>query len=249
MPRYKLKIEYDGSDFVGWQRQKNGITVQEVIEQAVKKYCQTIVIVHGAGRTDTGVHAIGQVAHIDLPKDDDSKIVRNALNAHLRDYAVVILEVNKVNDSFHARFDAYERVYKYYISNRKVPLVIDNNRYWWFPRNINISKMQKACRYLIGKHDFTSFRSSACQAISPVKTINDIKIKNLSEKIEIIFTAPSFLHHQVRNIVGSIAMVGIGKWEPEDIKKVLDAKDRKKAGLSAPACGLYLTSVKYKDDN
>ena len=247
MIRYKLKIEYEGSDFVGWQKQNSGLAVQEVVEKAIEMYSQNPVSVQGAGRTDAGVHAFGQVAHVDIPRNDDEYTVRNAINAYLKDYSVVILDVEKVNSSFHARFGACERVYKYLISTRKVPLTLDRNRYWWLPRNINVDDMRYASQFLIGKHDFTSFRSSSCQSNSPIKTLNEIKVSEECNKIEFQIRAPSFLHNQVRNIVGSLTMVGIGKWKSDYIREVLDARDRAKAGVTAPACGLYLMSVKYSD--
>ena len=246
MTRYKLTIEYEGSGFVGWQRQKNGLAVQEVVEKAVEMYSQHSVSVQGAGRTDAGVHAIGQVAHVDIPRNDDEHVVRNAINAYLKDHSVVILDVEKVSSTFHARFDAYERAYKYLVNTRDVPLTIDRKRYWWLPRNINIEDMRHASQFLIGKHDFSSFRSSSCQSNSPVKTLNEIRILKTYNAIEFNLIAPSFLHNQVRNIVGSLIMIGIGKWKKNYIKEVLEARNRAKAGITAPAWGLYLMCVKYK---
>ena len=246
MTRYKLTIEYEGSGFVGWQRQKNGLAVQEVVEKAVEMYSQNSVSVQGAGRTDAGVHAIGQVAHVDIPRNDDEHVVRNAINAYLKDHSVVILDVEKVSSTFHARFDAYERAYKYLVNTRDVPLTIDRKRYWWLPRNINIEDMRHASQFLIGKHDFSSFRSSSCQSNSPVKTLNEIRILKTYNAIEFNLIAPSFLHNQVRNIVGSLIMIGIGKWKKNYIKEVLEARNRAKAGITAPAWGLYLMCVKYK---
>lgn len=245
MPRFKLTLEYDGTPFVGWQRQDNGASVQQALEDACAGYCQAAFTVHGAGRTDAGVHAKGQVAHVDLPRDDTEHRVRDALNAHLRLVPIVVLEAERVEDDFHARFSAIERQYLYRLVTRRAPLALDVNRAWWLPKVLDADAMQEAARCLIGKHDFTTFRATECQAKSPVKTLDQLDVVQSGETLDVVARAPSFLHHQVRNLVGTLVLVGEGKWSVKDVVSALAAKDRTAGGPTAPACGLYLTHVRY----
>lgn len=243
--RYKLTIEYLGTGLAGWQRQENAMSVQQLIEDAIYQFSQERVILHAAGRTDAGVHAIAQVAHFDITKYYRCKDIIRSLNHFLRSTFVRIINCEEVDNNFHARFSARERQYLYRIINRPAELGIDLNRAWWIRELLSIENMQKGAAYLIGKHDFTSFRASSCQSESPVKTLTDIRIVKSDEEIKIYVCAPSFLHHMVRNIVGTLSFVGLNKWQPDDIKTALDAKDRKAAGLTAPACGLYFLKVVY----
>lgn len=245
MPRFKLTIEYDGSPFVGWQRQDNGLSVQAAIEAAAKSYCQTDILVQGAGRTDAGVHALGQVAHLDLPRDDPPEVVANALNAHLRPHPIAILKAERVDDRFHARFLAIERGYVYRIVNRRAPAVLDINRAWWVLPALDAETMHRGAQALVGRQDFSSFRAIVCQADSPIKTLDEIAVARDGDVIEVTVRARSFLHHQVRNIVGTLKYVGEGKWGLGDVQRVLEACDRSVAGPTAPPEGLYLTHVRY----
>lgn len=245
--RYKLTLEYDGTNTLGWQRQLDGPSVQEYLENVLELLSGTHSEVAAAGRTDAGVHALAQVAHIDFETLMEPWKIREAFNANLRqvDAPVTVVEVELVPDSFHARFSAKGRGYIYRILNRRSPSVLRNNRVWWVPVPLDINQMQKGAAHLLGHHDFTSFRASACQAKSPVKTLDKLDIVKEGDEIVFIVEAKSFLHHQVRNMVGTLKMVGEGKLEPEDIKKILEAKDRSAAGATAPACGLYLSKVVY----
>jgi tRNA pseudouridine38-40 synthase len=248
MPRFKLTIEYDGTPFVGWQRQDNGPSVQAVVEAALKAYCQADIAVFTAGRTDAGVHALGQVAHADIPREDSEEVVANALNAHLRPNPVAILKAARVADDFHARFSAIERRYEYRIVNRRAPLALDRDRAWWLPMPMDARAMHAAAQELVGKHDFTSFRASECQADSPIRTLDELSVSRRGEDVVIQARARSFLHHQVRNMVGTLKHVGEGKWTASDVAAALVARDRGKAGPTAPAAGLYLTGVRYPGD-
>lgn len=245
MPRFKLTIEYDGTAFVGWQRQENGMSVQEALETAVERYCQIKGLVHGAGRTDAGVHALAQVAHVDLPRNDRPEVVANALNAHLRPHLVSVLKAELVDDEFHARFSAIERGYEYRILNRRAPAALEAGKVWWIPAPLDAAAMHEAAQVLVGKHDFTSFRAAECQAESPVKTLDAIAVSRQAEMIVLTTRARSFLHHQVRNIVGTLRTVGEGKWTARDVARALEARDRSAGGQTAPPTGLYLTHVKY----
>jgi tRNA pseudouridine38-40 synthase len=245
MARFKLTIEYDGAPFVGWQRQANGFSVQEAIEGAVHAFCQTHATVHGAGRTDTGVHALGQVAHVDIDRPVPAEKVRDALNFHLKPAPVVILEAEKVDNNFHARFSATGRHYLYRIVNRRAPLALDRGRAWFIPQPLDVEAMQTAARELVGHHDFTSFRASECQAASPVKTLDRLDVEAHGDDLCVEASARSFLHHQVRNIVGTLKLVGEGKWTAADVAGALAARNRAAAGPTAPAEGLYLTAVRY----
>jgi tRNA pseudouridine38-40 synthase len=245
MPRYKLTIEYDGTDFLGWQLQPGASTVQGVLEAAVQILHSTHCLVYGAGRTDTGVHALEQVAHVDLPKSWDTFVLRNAINANVRPHRVSVLEVEEVEEAFHARFSATKRAYLYRILNRRAPPALELGKVWWLAPPLDAEAMHEAAQHLVGQHDFTTFRAADCQAKSPIKTIDRMTISRYGDEIEIATQARSFLHHQVRSMVGSLKQVGEGKWKPRDVKRALDAKDRTACGVVAPPQGLYLVSVSY----
>ena len=245
MTRYKLTLEYDGRGFVGWQRQDNGPSVQAALEAAVERFCGEAVTVHGAGRTDAGVHALAQVAHIDLDQETGADTLRDALNFHLKPAAVAVLAAEAVADDFHARFSATERAYRYRIVNRRAPLALDRGRAWFVPVPLDAAAMHEAARALLGKHDFTSFRAGECQAKSPVKTLDALEVSRDGDEIRIEARARSFLHHQVRNMVGTLKLVGEGKWRRADMERALAARDRRVAGPTAPADGLYLVAVRY----
>ena len=245
MPRYKLTIEYDGTPSVGWQHQTNGISVQSAIESAIEAFSREKVRLHAAGRTDAGVHAFGQVAHVDLEKHFPAYKIREALNYYLRPYPIVIIEAEETDDLFHARFSAVERSYCYKVLCRPAPPVLEKKRVWHIKRPLNVEMMQQAAMFLIGKHDFTTFRASECQASSPIRTLNRFKITQEGNLILFHVLALSFLHHQVRNMVGSLKLVGEGKWSPEDFKRALEAKNRQAGGPTAPPEGLYFIHVRY----
>jgi tRNA pseudouridine38-40 synthase len=245
MPRYKLTLEYDGGPFRGWQRQSDGDSVQQALEDAVRGFCGEEVRVVGAGRTDAGVHAAGQVAHLDLARAVTPETLRNALNHHLRPRPIAVLEAARVEDDFHARFSATARHYIYRIVNRRASLTLEANRAWQVPTPLDAEVMHEAAQRLVGQHDFTSFRSALCQAKSPVKTLDRLAVKRLGDRLEITALARSFLHHQVRNMVGTLKLIGEGRWPVERIEAVLAARDRAAAGPTAPACGLYLVRVEY----
>jgi tRNA pseudouridine38-40 synthase len=243
MPRYKLTIEYDGQGFYGWQLQAQSISVQGVLEQALQHIHSTYCHVYGAGRTDAGVHALEQVAHVDLPKEWDPFVLRNAINGNLRPHKVSVLEAELVSDEFHARFSAVKRRYLFRISNRRAPPAIDHGKVWHVPVDLDTDKMHEAAQFLVGNHDFTTFRSSDCQAKSPVKTLDVLTVARYGEDIEVRAEARSFLHHQVRSMVGSLKAVGDGKWTPWQMKKALEARDRSACAAVAPPQGLYLVDT------
>jgi tRNA pseudouridine38-40 synthase len=246
MPRYKLTIEYDGTSYHGWQRQEELPTVQEEIEKAIQDLCGEYLTLHCSGRTDAGVHALGQVAHIDLPQTYELFKIRDALNYYLKPHPIAILKAEEVSQDFHARFSTTKRSYIYKIINRYSPLTLDKNRAWQVPRKLNVEAMQDACEILIGQHDFTTFRASECQALSPIKTMDELIVTHKeNDIIEIFVKSRSFLHHQVRNMVGSLKLVGDGRWNKQDLKDALEAKDRTKGGPTAPAGGLYLFKIDY----
>ncbi len=245
MPRYKLTIEYDGAPFVGWQMQAEGISVQGVLEAAIATINGGPAAVHGAGRTDAGVHALGQVAHADLVKTWDVFKLRNALNANVRPHPVSVLTVAEVADDFHARFSAVRRHYLYRILNRRSPPALDKGKVWWLPADLDAAAMHEAAQLLLGHHDFTTFRAAHCQAKSPFKTLDRLDVARYGELIEIRTEARSFLHNQVRSMVGSLRLVGEGQWRARDLKAALDAADRSRCGAVSPPDGLYLLRVDY----
>jgi tRNA pseudouridine38-40 synthase len=245
MPRYKLTIEYDGTPFSGWQAQGNALGVQNVLKRAIENFCGEAVSVYGAGRTDAGVHASGQVAHIDLSKNWQPARVCDALNAHLREQAVIILNVEKAEEDFHARFSAKRRVYRYRILNRRAPPALQLNRVWHVISLLDENLMQQGAAYLIGKHDFTTFRHARCQAKSPIKNLDCLDVRREGDEIIIDAESKSFLHNQVRSIVGSLKLVGEEKHKPAWINKILEARDRTKCGALAPPHGLTLMRVDY----
>ena len=244
MVRYKIAIEYDGSHFKGWQRQKNAASVQSTIEQAIKKFSNEDVLVYGSGRTDGGVHAIRQIAHFDLNKNFNIKVIKNAINHFIKPY-ISILSINEVDQSFHARFSAIKKRYLYKVINRDSNLTLMKNYAWLVKNQLNVDDMIKSSKLLLGKHDFTSFRSASCQANSPVRTIDNIIIDSDNELIQFSFEAKSFLHNQVRIMVGGLVAVGVGKWSLERLNHSLMAKDRKLGPITAPPHGLYLKEVCY----
>lgn len=245
--RYKLTLEYDGTSILGWQRQLDGPSVQEYLETVLETLSGIHSEIAAAGRTDAGVHALGQVAHMDFDTAMEPWKIREAFNANLRllGAPVVVLQVEPMPNDFHARFSATGRSYIYRILNRRAPSALLQNRIWWVPVELDVDKMRQGAQYLLGHHDFTSFRAAACQAKSPVKTLNRLDITQQGDEIIFEVEAKSFLHHQVRNMVGTLKLVGEGKLMPEDIKTILEARDRSRAGATAPACGLYLTKVSY----
>lgn len=245
MSRFKIIIEYEGSGFVGWQRQENGPSVQQAIEEAIARFCGEAVTVFGAGRTDAGVHALGQVAHFDIGRDASPKTVRDAINYHLKPARIAVVNAERVSQVFHARFSARERSYLYRITNRRARPALDRGRTWWVPTPLDETLMADAARHLIGRHDFTSFRASICQAASPIKTLDTLDVARDGDEIRLEARARSFLHHQVRNMVGTLKLVGEGKWTGDTVRKALEARDRTRAGPTAPAEGLYLVEVKY----
>lgn len=246
--RYRLVIEYDGRPFVGWQRQDNGASVQRAIEDAVFGFCQQRVTVQGAGRTDAGVHAVAQVAHLDLDRDPPCDTVRDAVNYHLRPAPVVIVSAVQAPSDFHARFDAIGRSYRYRIINRRAPLTFDAGLAWRVSKPLDAQAMHDAAQILVGRHDFSSFRASVCQAKSPIKTLDRLDVVRNGVEVEITAAARSFLHHQVRNIAGTLELVGSGKWSPADVEAALAARDRTAGGPTAPPDGLYLTGVHYPSE-
>lgn len=248
MPRYRLTLEYDGTRFHGLQRQEPGVvTVQETVEAAVFQICQEKTTLMAAGRTDSGVHAKGQVVHIDLQKPLRADRLRDALNFYIRDLGASVLDATEVPETFHARFSAQSRSYEYIILNRRPPSPLMMQRAWHVIPSLDVQNMQKGANFLIGHHDFTSFRDSECQSNSPEKTLDIFRFERSGDVIKAYLKARSFLHHQVRIMMGTIKLVGEGKWPAEKVKDVLMAKDRRLAGPTAPACGLYFMDVDYPD--
>ncbi|SDG34799.1 tRNA pseudouridine38-40 synthase [Limimonas halophila] len=245
MTRFKLVLEYDGAGFVGWQRQATGVGVQQAVEEAVYAFSGETPTVVAAGRTDSGVHALGQVAHVDIEKTVPTGRVRDALNHFLRPRGVAVVGAEAVSDDFHARFSATERGYLYRILNRRAPPALDRGRVWWVPMALDADAMQAGARHLVGRHDFTSFRASECQADSPVKTLDHLAVARDGDEIHITARALSFLHNQMRIIAGTLQFVGQGKFTPEDVARALNARARSAAGPTAPPEGLYLTHVAY----
>jgi tRNA pseudouridine38-40 synthase len=245
MPRYKLTIEYDGTPFCGWQRQDNGPSVQEALEKAVFAFSGECSQVGGAGRTDTGVHARGQVGHLQLERDWRPDVVRDAMNAHLRPQPVAVVACEMVDGTFDARFSAIARHYAYIIIDRRAPLALERERAWQVPRALDHEAMHEAAQHLVGLHDFTTFRAAECQSASPVKTMDRLDVTREGHAVVVRASARSFLHHQIRSITGSLKMVGDGKWHAGDLKAALEARDRRHCAALAPPEGLYLMRVDY----
>jgi tRNA pseudouridine38-40 synthase len=247
MPRYKLTLEYDGGPFVGWQRQDNGPSVQAALETAAEALDGAPVEAAGAGRTDAGVHALGQVAHLDLKKDLRADTVRDALNAHLRPHPIAVVDAEEASPDFHARFDAISRSYLYRILDRRPPPTLDRGRVWRTPQTLDAEAMHAAAQHLVGRHDFTTFRDALCQAESGVKTLDSIAVSRVGAEVHTLCRARSFLHRQVRSMVGSLVEVGRGRWATGEIAKILAAADRAACGPVAPPEGLYLIKVEYPE--
>ncbi|MFT4158368.1 tRNA pseudouridine(38-40) synthase TruA [Shinella sp.] len=247
MPRYRLRIEYDGTPYVGWQRQENGPSVQGAIEAAILSLTGETVSIRGAGRTDSGVHAMGQVAHADLSRQWKEHTLRNALNAHLgmAGERIAILDAAEVPDDFDARFSAKKRHYLYRIISRRAPLALEANRAWFVAKELDHEVMHAAGQVLVGRHDFTTFRAAQCQANSPVRTIDRLEVTRSGELIEMRVSAQSFLHNQIRSFAGTLKLAGEGKWTVEDVRAALEARDRKACGPVAPPDGLYFMVVDY----
>lgn len=245
--RFRITVEYDGAPYVGWQRQANGRSVQGVIEEAIGRLTGQTVTLRGAGRTDAGVHALGQVAHFDLPGNPTTLMLRDGLNAHLRGERVVVLAATPVPAQFDARFSAVGRHYRYRILNRRAPPALEAGRVWHQPRPLDVAAMQAGASFLVGRHDFTTFRSLECQAKSPIRNLDRLDVSMVGDEIRIEASARSFLHSQVRSMVGSLLKVGSGSWGPERIGAALEARDRTACGPLAPPHGLYLVAVDYPD--
>lgn len=246
MPRYRITIEYDGTSFVGWQSQPHGTAVQTAIEDAIALFSGERVRVKGAGRTDAGVHARGQTAHFDLVRTWEPFRIREAMNFHLKPLPVAVLECHATESRFDARFSATRRHYLYRLLQRRAPPILERDRVWWIQRPLDAEAMAEAARALIGRHDFTTFRAGACQAKSPVRTLDTLEVARQGEEIHITTSARSFLHNQVRSMVGSLKLVGEGKWRRDDLAAALAAKDRTACGPVAPPQGLYLMQVDYE---
>ena len=245
MSRFKLTIEYDGGPYQGWQRQDHAPTVQGTIEAAAARLNGSPVTVYGSGRTDSGVHALAQIAHVDFDKTLRADQVRDALNVHLSEAPISILAAEAVDDEFHARFDAIERRYLFRIVDRRPRLALDRGRVWRIPVRLDVDAMHEAAQVLVGKHDFTTFRDGQCQAKSPVKTMDEIQVLRVGGEIHLTFRARSFLHKQVRSFTGSLVEVGMGKWNAKDIQAALEARDRTRCGPVSSPDGLYLSQVIY----
>jgi tRNA pseudouridine38-40 synthase len=245
MPRYRLDLEYDGRPYKGFQAQADLPTVQASIERAVLAFCGESLRLHAAGRTDTGVHALHQVVHVDLGRDWKPRVVQGALNAHLAPEPIAVIAASLAPEGFHARFSAKGRRYLYRIVNRTAPPALDKGRVWHLRKPLDVAAMGEAAAALIGRHDFTTFRDVGCQAPSPVKTLDEARVWREGEEVRLAFAARSFLHRQVRSMTGSLAEVGAGRWSPADLSAALDAKDRTACGPVAPADGLYLAGVEY----
>jgi tRNA pseudouridine38-40 synthase len=245
MPRYKLTIEYDGRPFVGWQIQDNGPSVQGVLATAIAAFSGEQVSVQGAGRTDAGVHALAQVGHVDLAKDWDDDTVRDAVNAHLRPHPVAVLQAERVAETFDARFSAIRRHYRYRIVNRRADLALERGHAWRIAKPLDSAAMHAAAQRLVGRHDFTTFRNAECQAKSPVKTLDRLDVARSADEIDVVACARSFLHSQVRSMVGALALVGEGKWTADDVTAALEKRDRAACAPVAPPDGLYLMQVDY----
>jgi tRNA pseudouridine38-40 synthase len=245
LPRYRLTIEYDGTPFCGWQRQADRLSVQQALEEAIERFSGELAVTQAAGRTDAGVHALGQVVHFDLARDWDPFRISEALNYHLKPLPIAVLEADAMPDSFEARFSAIARHYEYRILNRRARPALDDHRVWHVPVPLDADAMHAAAQFAIGKHDFSTFRAAECQAKTPVKTLDRLMVSRLADTVVVAASARSFLHHQVRSMVGSLKLVGEGRWLPADFKHALAAADRSRCGPMAPPDGLYLIRVDY----
>ena len=245
MPRYKLTIEYCGAGLVGWQRQAKGLSVQEALETAIRDFCGAGVTVFGAGRTDAGVHALAQIAHVDLPREAAPEVIRSAVNYHLRPHAISVLAVEPVAPEFDARRSATHRHYLYRMLNRRAPPALERGRVWHVAAPLDLAAMQEGARHLVGHHDFSTFRDSLCQAKSPVKTLDQLDVAREGEELRIVASARSFLHTQVRSMVGALVAVGEGRWTADDLAAALARRDRSACASVAPPEGLYLVRVDY----
>lgn len=247
MTRFRLTVEYDGRPFMGWQRQAHGPSVQQAIEEAIQAITHEAVTLHAAGRTDTGVHALAMTAHVDIVRPIAADRLADGINAKLRPLPVAILRAEEAGEDFHARFSCVGRRYLYRIVNRRAPLALEAGRAWRVPVVLHADAMNRAAQKLVGRHDFTTFRSVQCQADSPVKTLDRLTVRRLGEDIEIEAAARSFLHHQVRSMVGCLELVGRGKWTAKDLKAALEARDRAALGFNAPPDGLYFVEALYPE--
>ena len=243
MTRFKINLEYDGTNLIGWQENQDGPSVQSLLQDAIFQFCGERVTVFSAGRTDAGVHAVNMVAHFDLERNQEPETVMRAMNFYLAEKPVAVLNCEKVNNDFHSRFSCVARHYKYVVINRSSPVVLQKNRAWWVPQKLDVNAMKIAAQKLVGKHDFTSFRAAQCQSKSPIKTLDSVSITQSGDEIIFEFSARSFLHHQVRNMVGTLVEIGMGK--TYDIDEIFAAKNRSAAGINAPACGLYFVKADY----
>ena len=245
MQRYQIKVEYDGTNFVGWQYQKNGLSIQEILQNAIFQFSKEKVTVTGAGRTDAGVHAIAQMAHFDLKKKIKKKSFILGVNQYIGNNPVTILNIKKTNNKFHSRFDAKKRTYQYVIINRQSSLALQKNKAWHIRKKLDVKVMKRGAKLLLGTHDFSTFRASSCGAKSPIKTLKKVSIKKNKERIILKFTSKSFLQQQVRSMVGCIKYLGEGKWRLEDFIKAFKSKKRSNCAPPAPPYGLYLEKVDY----
>lgn len=248
MTRFRLLLEFDGRPYMGWQRQAHGPSVQQAIEEAVEAITGEATAVHGAGRTDAGVHALGMAAHVDIQRPISAFRLADGLNAKLRPHPIAVLEAREVPGDWHARFSCIGRRYLYRIQNRRAPLALDAGRAWRVPVVLHADAMDRAARILVGRHDFTTFRSAHCQAESPVKTLDLLRVRRMGALIEVEAAARSFLHHQVRSMVGCLQLVGRGKWSERDLRDALQARDRAALGFNAPPDGLYFVEARYDED-
>lgn len=245
MTRWRLTVEYDGKPFMGWQRQEHGPSVQQTLEDALRRMTGEAGQFYAAGRTDAGVHALAMPTHTDVRRQLSPHRLREGLNALVRPHPISVLEVEQVADDWHARFSCVGRAYLYRILNRRAPPALDAGRVWHIPVPLDVEAMREGARHLVGRHDFTTFRSAQCQSQSPVKTLDRLDVTCVGNEIHVAAAARSFLHHQVRSMVGCLAMTGRGQWEPDDIKKALDARDRAALGFNAPPYGLYFVEALY----
>jgi tRNA pseudouridine38-40 synthase len=243
--RWRLTIEYDGGPFMGWQRQDHGPSVQQTLEEALRRMTTEVAAFTAAGRTDAGVHAVAMTAHVDVMKSLTAHRLREGLNALVRPHPIAILDVAEVADDWHARFSCIGRRYRYRILNRRAPPALDVGRVWHIAVPLDLEAMQQGAAQLVGRHDFTTFRSAHCQSDSPVKTLDALEITKVGEEIHVEAAARSFLHHQVRSMVGCLALVGRNQWQPDDMRKALEARDRAALGLNAPPHGLYFVEAVY----